>query len=217
MMGWRFCGAEAVGGWHMGEPDWLTDEIFTVMEFLDPDECRRLIELSEALGYEEALISTPDGYVEVEEVRNNERVIVDDPELAEALWELIEDCVPLEMEGDRAVGVNERFRFYRYDVGQQFDWHQDFSFERDNGERSLLTFMIYLNGGFEGGETSFNDSCSDEPFDEFSVTPEEGLALLFAHGVCHKGEAVTRGRKYVLRTDVMYAPRRARRKKGRRR
>ena len=67
--------------------------------------------------------------------------------------------------------------------------------------------MIYLNDGFEGGETSFDDSYSDELFDPFQVTPRAGMALCFAHHVYHKGEPVLKGRKYVLRTDVMYVPR----------
>src|SRR4051794_13433292 len=33
----------------------------------------------------------------------------------------------------------------------------------------------------------------------------EGTALLFHHPLVHQGAAVTRGREYVLRTDVMYA------------
>ncbi|MCA9067586.1 MAG: hypothetical protein KDA84_01600, partial [Planctomycetaceae bacterium] len=67
--------------------------------------------------------------------------------------------------------------------------------------------MIYLNEDFTGGETSFDDSYSNEPFDAFEVTPQTGMALCFAHHVHHKGEPVLEGRKYVLRTDVMYAPR----------
>ena len=103
-----------------------------------------------------------------------------------------------------AIGVNELLRFYRYDPGQQFNWHQDFPFERDNGEQSYLTFMIYLNDNFEGGETSFEDSYSEESFDEFQVTPRQGMALFFEHAIHHKGESVTKGRKYVLRSDIMY-------------
>jgi hypothetical protein len=36
------------------------------------------------------------------------------------------------------------------------------------------------------------------------ITPVKGMALLFHHPVLHRGDAVTAGRKYVLRTDVMY-------------
>ena len=55
----------------------------------------------------------------------------------------------------RAVGLNERFRFYRYTEGEYFNWHGDGSFLRSDGERSLFTAMLYLNDGFEGGTTDF--------------------------------------------------------------
>ena len=68
--------------------------------------------------------------------------------------------------------------------------------------------MIYLNDGFEGGATSFaelDDRMRDE--DRLTVNPRQGMALIFAHPLLHKGEPVVSGRKYVLRTDVMYARR----------
>jgi hypothetical protein len=65
--------------------------------------------------------------------------------------------------------------------------------------------LIYLSDEFEGGETSFEDSYSDESFDEFQIIPKIGMALFFEHPIHHKGEPVTAGRKYVLRSDVMYA------------
>jgi predicted 2-oxoglutarate/Fe(II)-dependent dioxygenase YbiX len=200
----------------LSDPDWLTDEVFVVAEFLSAEECARYIEMSESFGYEDALVTTPSGQVLRTDVRNNERVIFDDHELAKLLWKRIEDFAPNNIDGYRAIGVNERFRFYRYDPDQQFDWHQDGPFERDNGECSFWTFMIYLNEGFEGGETSFEDSCSDEPFDDFQVTPERGMALFFVHSIHHKGEPVLQGRKYVLRTDVMFAPRKRQRARRRR-
>jgi prolyl 4-hydroxylase len=66
---------------------------------------------------------------------------------------------------------------------------------RRSRERSHLTFMIYINDGYEGGETAF---------DEFEVKPESGMALWFVHQLRHKGNPVTAGRKYALRSDVMY-------------
>jgi hypothetical protein len=43
-------------------------------------------------------------------------------------------------------------------------------------------------------------------FGEVWVTPETGLGLLFDHYLLHEGAAVTSGRKYVLRSDVIYGP-----------
>ena len=107
------------------------------------------------------------------------------------------DLVAKKFDGSkkRSYPGRPRVDFYRYDVGQQFDWHYDGCYERPNGERSWLTFMIYLNGDFDGGQTAFENAA---------VEPDTGMALFFVHQVLHKGQPVTNGRKYVLRSDVMY-------------
>lgn len=55
------------------------------------------------------------------------------------------------------IGLNELFRFYRYEPGQQFRKHRDQSYIRNSKEASYFTFMIYLNDDFKGGTTTFND------------------------------------------------------------
>jgi hypothetical protein len=62
---------------------------------------------------------------------------------------------------------------------------------------------MYLNEGFEGGETKFYGEDRDVP--TFIVRPRQGMALVFAHRQLHEGAPVLAGRKYVLRTDVMYS------------
>lgn len=185
---------------------WVAEDVLTVQGFMSPDECRAHIDDGEGRGFEEATISTGLGMVMRKDLRNNDRVIVDDPTLATALWGRVRSFLPSAFKAWVPVGVNERFRFYRYDVGQQFDWHQDGFFERDNGERSHFTFMVYLNDGFEGGETSFSRSPHVATTrDPIKVEPKTGMAPLFHHPIPHKGEPVRSGRKYVLRTDVMFA------------
>lgn len=189
----------------MREETWLNDFVFVVEDFMDPQECKKYVNLCEDYGFEEATVTTAEGVVRRTDVRNNDRVMFKNEEIAEWLWERALEFVPSEFDGRNAIGLNEMLRFYRYDPGQRFDWHQDFPYERDNGERSYLTMLVYLSDGFEGGETSFDDSYSDESFDAFQVEPKQGLALFFEHQTHHKGEPVLEGRKYVLRTDVMYA------------
>lgn len=179
----------------MPEYNYLTEQIFTVGEFFTAEVCADYIALAESIGFDAAPINTSFGPQIRSDVRSNTRVILDDLSRANELWKRIGDYIPHRIEDWTACGVNERFRFYRYDVGQQFDWHYDGYFERENGERSLLTFMIYLNGNFQGGETTL---------EKFNVTPQQGKALFFIHQVLHKGQPVIAGRKYVLRTDVMY-------------
>lgn len=129
------------------------------------------------------------------DICNNEHLILDDFEIAKNLWQRVAAQIPPILEGRQALGLNERLRFYRYDVGQYFAPHSDGCFRRENGEESLLTFMIYLNDDFDGGETNFG---------EVSIKPETGMALVFKHPLLHEGCAVTKGRKYALRSDVMY-------------
>jgi hypothetical protein len=169
----------------------IADGIFTVPDLLTPDECQEYIAFTEAKGYEAAPITTVSGFVMRPDIRNNTRVIVDDTERAEDLWRRARDHIPGILRGRQAVGLNERFRFYRYDPGERFDG----AYRRENGEESLLTFMVYLSEGFTGGDTVFPDAA---------VTPRLGMALIFEHQILHEGAAVISGRKYVLRSDVMY-------------
>lgn len=188
----------------MSEYHWIDEGVFTVEGFLSREECESYIALGEALGFGDAPINGAFGPVMRKDVRNNERVMLDDPAVAADLWGRAREFVPQTKFRRQVVGVNERLRFYRYDVGQQFDWHSDGYFQRPSGERSFITFMIYLNDGFEGGETSFEGETAARR--GFQIVPQAGLALFFDHPLLHKGEPVARGRKYVLRTDIMYAP-----------
>ena len=61
--------------------------------------------------------------------------------------------------------------------------------------------MVYLNEGCEGGATSFEHYAR-----QLDVIPKTGMALVFIHHWCHTGAEVVSGRKYVLRSDVMFRP-----------
>ncbi|MEO1562569.1 MAG: 2OG-Fe(II) oxygenase [Pseudomonadota bacterium] len=186
--------------------DHLQDYVFEIRNFLSPEACRNLIAKSEALGYSEALINGPDGQRREEDIRDNDRVITDDPNLSGTFWQKLERDVQPKFQNCDVVGLNERMRFYRYDVGQRFDWHQDGYFERANGERSFFTFMVYLNDDYEGGGTSFADVQFGIAFEDFCVKPPAGTALVFYHPIMHRGDTIIAGRKYVIRSDVMYSP-----------
>lgn len=166
-----------------------------------------MIARAEREGFDEAPITTSRGAEMRKDVRNNERAMFDDPALAASLFEKVrlhvpatlrERHAPPEVPAWRAVGLNERFRVYRYRPGQHFKPHFDGSFTREEDvEESALTFMIYLDEGCVGGETAFHD-------DGVVVTPELGTALFFHHRILHEGRTIERGVKHVLRSDVMY-------------
>ena len=177
------------------------DRLFVIHGFYTSEECVRAIGRSEASGFDDATINTVRGVVLNKTIRDNARLIVDDIDLAASLWDRLRPFVPAVLAPWHVVGLNERFRFYRYDEGQRFAPHFDGFFQRDNGERSQLTCLVYLNDDFTGGETKFYD---EEKALRATIRPERGTALLFAHLQLHEGAPVTSGRKYVLRTDVMY-------------
>lgn len=187
-------------------PACIEDLVVEVPNFLDPAACKRVIELAHSHGFHEATINAASGAQLNRDVRNNERVIFDDDELAGEFWEKIQSHSKAMRFGSRAVGINERFRVYRYQPGHFFDWHQDGVFARENGETSRFTLLICLNDAFEGGATSFRAAHSPYAFDEFRIEADAGKALLFFHPISHRGDVVTAGEKYMLRTDVMYSP-----------
>lgn len=188
----------------MNKKDLFRNQIFTIENFLSPVECAEYISLTESIGFADATITTSKGFELRPEVRNNQRIILDDKERAIHLWQRISNYIPKTIHRRCAVGVNERFRFYKYSPGQRFAPHKDGSYLRPNGEESFLTFMIYLNSGFEGGETCFYlPNISGTPR-TLSVVPTTGMALCFFHELLHEGASVIQGQKYVLRTDVMY-------------
>jgi predicted 2-oxoglutarate/Fe(II)-dependent dioxygenase YbiX len=173
----------------------LTDNIFTITGFWTKQQCIDFILKSESIGYEAATVETEKGQLLLETVRNNNRVIYKDFDLAELLWNQLQPLAPKQLGNSVAIGLNELFRFYKYQAGQQFKKHRDQSFIRNDVEASYYTFMIYLNDNYQGGETSFDDLL---------IKPQQGMALIFRHDLEHAGNPVTEGIKYVLRTDIMY-------------
>ncbi len=171
-----------------------TPSICTIPDFLDATECRQLIGFSEGFGFEEASVGLSSGAKMMKNVRDNFRAEVDDAQLAARLWDKIKGDFPFAIEGVTAVGLNPHFRFYRYENGQKFKRHID-GRQKVGDLESRVTFMIYLNESFAGGATDFDD---------VSIAPRTGTALLFLHELKHEGCPVERGQKYVLRSDVLF-------------
>lgn len=184
----------------------LRDDIFIIKDFFSPDECLKYINKCESIGFGEATVNSPSGAFINKRMRNNERVIVDDYETAGLVWERIKEFLP--EYSTKAVGVNERFRYYRYEPEQFFDWHFDGEFRRTNGEFSRLTLMVYLNDDFTGGTTDFNFNVGVlRDSDSIITTPQTGMALVFIHHVLHRGAPILTGKKYVMRSDIMFSGR----------
>lgn len=175
--------------------------IYRLPRVFSSADCAHFIHQAEGFGFEPATINTETGARLESDVRNNDRVIFDSADLAQTVWRRVALELPPVWMARGIAGLNERFRFYRYTAAQKFDWHVDGPYERSNGERSLLTLLIYLSGGYEGGATTF-----DVEGQLIDVQGEEGDVVFFPHRLRHRGSVVTAGTKYMLRSDVMYFP-----------
>lgn len=181
-------------------------DIFTIAGVFTDTECGELIERAESIGFAPASVLTRSGPKMLSNIRNNERVSITDPALAEMMWLRIASILP-ELDDKNPIRVDDRLRFYRYEPGQVFKRHKDGSVTDDDGNVSKLSYLIYLNSGFQGGETTFRHTLETDESREsivHKIVPTTGSALLFRHARWHEGTGLTSGRKYVLRTDVFY-------------
>lgn len=174
--------------------------------FLDPPTCAALVRRAEQVGFQAASVTFASGPAMAEHIRNNDRVTLDDPALADALWQRLRAAVPHLPDSPSAIGLNPRFRFYRYDAAQRFKPHRDGAVRLPDGIASRLTVLFYLNADFAGGDTVLmpQGPRPDQAGSRIAIRPTPGGVLLFSHGTWHEGQAVAQGRKYVLRSDVLY-------------
>ena len=177
--------------------------------------------------------------------RNNSRLLVLDPDLSRFLWKQIEvvladvirdyeiSLYPLGFDVLRGSwelsGCNEALRINKYSSGRSefFAPHKDAQHCPSGDERSFLSFVLYLNEGFKGGETCFYlpnnmelhtkgmtvdeeiEGCGglENGFERVKVTPATGSAVLFSQHILHESTPllpqVPPGAKLVLRTDIL--------------
>jgi prolyl 4-hydroxylase len=185
----------------------IKEGAFMLESILSPAECQELISKGEMIGFEAASVVLKAGAKMMPEVRNNDRVIFDDEELARLLWERVKVYIPEQIDDAKPTRLNPRFRIYRYIPGQRFKGHKDGVETTPQGDSSRYTVLVYLNDSCKGGETVFIErKRTEETLQTFtqSVTPRVGMSLIFLHQLMHEGAEVKEGEKYVLRTDVLY-------------
>jgi prolyl 4-hydroxylase len=183
---------------YAGHLDLNVPLMWTVDDAMSADDCAAYAaRIQQASDAEVAPVITRQG-VEIDlAVRNNTRVMWDDVDEANRVLARVSSTVPTKLLGRQLVGANPRLRLYRYGPGERHGAHWDTVVELDDGVRSMLTLVVYLNDDFVGGETEFPELGK-------RIEPRRGRALLFQHRVLHEATAVTAGAKLVLRTDVLY-------------
>ncbi|KNC83132.1 hypothetical protein SARC_04604 [Sphaeroforma arctica JP610] len=142
----------------------------------------------------------------------------------------------LECEGEE---ISNFLRCYHYKKNDSSAPHYDRSFTQhaelkgpEHGRLlrfSAYSMLLYLNDGFEGGNTTFfekvdpaliagtgftlaDESTRDQLMIAGHVAPQEGDVLIFPHGnhkgchsnPFHEGSRLLKGEKIIIRTDIVY-------------
>ena len=158
--------------------------------------------------------------------RNNSRLLTTDKTLAKCIWERFEGSLlnilseydmelqPLGFDVLRGewelAGINDAMRINRYSAKENefFSPHKDSQFCPSGDERSIFSLVIYLNDGYNGGETCFYfpkeppaplqskgmtiqeeialHGGINDGFNEVRITPVTGHAVLFTPNVLHE-------------------------------
>jgi hypothetical protein len=206
-------------------PACFGDALMILGNLLSSSECEAIITQAEAFGLEDC------GYNKT--MRVSDRVAAMAEELASLLFSRAKPFLPpievkrvqnglfqtLQPPGVRPdvaegtwlpVGLNPCFRVCRYAPGGFFQPHHDGGFDYSKQHRSIKTFMIYLNDDFSGGPTTFYNAAQkhyttpDRSKALYDYQPESGSCLVFNHCLTHDGGVLKSGKKYILRTEVMY-------------
>ncbi|GJN30104.1 hypothetical protein PR202_gb18383 [Eleusine coracana subsp. coracana] len=187
--------------------------LLTVPGFFTSAEAKAFIDIAESMGFSHQGSLGP---LKGEAYRDNDRISVSDPSLAQTIWEsgINRIFTDINVSGKVATGLNPNIRFYRYTEGQRFGRHIDESVDLGDGSRTYYTLLIYLSGkggakdssgqALVGGETVFYDHRGGVVAE---VAPEQGMALLHLHGakcMLHEARVVKKNAKYILRSDVVF-------------
>jgi hypothetical protein len=198
---------------------------FQLLNVFSKEECQAFIDTTEALEF------LPDAPVSLSrDIRHNDNVTwVVDKTTDELIWQRCAHLMPAPAlagksltdpdnlyEGRQSVGINARFRFYRYKEGDFFKFHTDGAWPGSRvikqklvtdaypDRYSEMTFLMFLSEDFDGGATRFRVNRED-----IDIRTPAGSVLCFPHGMhplhrVHSSVPITRGTKYIARSDVLF-------------
>lgn len=187
------------------------DQIVTIARFFSKEMCDELVASFGSLAMDTTPLVKSREYA----ARVNDRWQGLDYAAAQGLWARLQPLLADLPVFHGAAGLNPNLRVYRYREGHWFGTHYDESVKtrlREGGRehRTKWTLLVYLTGGdeLEGGDTVFYPPSSTRRQQEpIAFHPQRGMALLHKHGddcLAHEAEAVRRGFKWVLRSDVAW-------------
>lgn len=191
---------------------------FVIPSLFSKTECEQFLNTEIKNSFQKTISNYPTYY------RNNERIVIDNDDLANQLFVKVKPYLPETIEISSVIQaengiwhlkeLNNRLRFCKYSANQYFNRHLDGVHYRNDTTQSKLTFMIYLNNAteFKGGRTLFFKTKETGEI-WASYIPKQGDLIVFEHNVWHEGEILTQGEKFVLRSDILYSKKTTTKKK----
>lgn len=201
---------------------------FQLLNVLSKQECENIIKEANTLGFtQDAAVSLP------RNIRHNDNLVwVVDDKTHDIIWNRVKEFMYDNdniYEGKKALSINKRFRFYKYDKEDFFKLHSDGSWpgsavindtlvmDAHFDRYSQMTFLILLSEDFKGGETQFLVDINNPNIPardvlnakKVNIRTPAGAVLCFPHGLhplhcLHSSEKILEGVKYIIRTDVLF-------------
>ena len=161
---------------------------FLIQDLFAAGESRAVIEAGEAVGYDPDEPAGGTSAAQKKSILAHAFVWCTDSDFIEEVWRRVRPLMPVLPGGHRPLGLNRRWRCYRYVPGSVYRPHIDGAWPSSgvdaqgqyiydawgDGRMSRLTFLIYLNDDFEGGCTTFFTPSAREP----GVLDARGLLAL---------------------------------------
>lgn len=162
---------------------WLVENFFT------KKICLELLNQAHSVGFQKAHMH--------EQGRHNQESFIKDTNLETIIINNLNGISLLQNTTKYIIrGVSLPLEFYQYQKGDYIKGHSDAYRDIGNGLISSLTFIVYLNDNYSGGETLF-------PTLGYKIIPKSGRALIFRQELFHEASIVTQNVKYILRCDIV--------------
>ena len=170
----------------------LGRRIYQERNAVSPSVCRDYVQQGDRVGWSPTNISELDPSFS----RSHAVINVD----AQTLFAAVRHIAPPTLDEMHIVSLAEqRTQLMRYREGEYFGVHTDAPFVAQDGAITKLSLVLYLNDDYAGGETIFPDLGLE-------VRPEVGKILLFPPDLSHMSKPISRGMKYIIRSEVLYRP-----------
>lgn len=124
--------------------------------------------------------------------------VLDLPVMALRLHYRLRAHLPTSREGAELTGLKPLLRCVEYRRGEGTRTHADLARETLDGQVSQLSVLVFLNDHFSRGSVEFPEIGR-------TVRARTGRVCIFPHSLMHVDQVVTRGRKFVLETEVFYS------------